>query len=190
MIEENPDWNRCIDDNSIKLGRCVNACNENQECEDDCLSSFKTRQLNCPCEVSELWYSMIISVKLRRIALLVVLAAILNVLQQQQHLKWQQLPYPILRHRQIQKQYLSWVLTNPVISQSLSISMVSFKNSIYNNFMLVIQLIWRKRISNNFVFNLFFRQCKWRLWFRVRYWHTSSSRMWRDFSKWILVFWW
>ena len=26
MIEENPDWNRCIDDNSLKLGRCVHAC--------------------------------------------------------------------------------------------------------------------------------------------------------------------
>ena len=52
VIEDNPDWNRCIDDNSIKLGRCVHACLNNEECEDDCLSRFKTRQLNCPCEVS------------------------------------------------------------------------------------------------------------------------------------------
>ena len=52
VVEENPDWNRCIDDNSLKLGRCVHACNDNKECEDDCLSRFKTRQLNCPCEVS------------------------------------------------------------------------------------------------------------------------------------------
>ena len=52
VVEENPDWNRCIDDNSLKLGRCVHACNDNEECEADCLSRFKTRQLNCPCEVS------------------------------------------------------------------------------------------------------------------------------------------
>ena len=52
VVEENPDWNRCIDDNSLKLGRCVHACNDNEDCEDDCLSRFKTRQLNCPCEVS------------------------------------------------------------------------------------------------------------------------------------------
>ena len=52
VVEENPDWNRCIDDNSQKLGRCVYACENNQDCEDDCLSRFKTRQLDCPCEVS------------------------------------------------------------------------------------------------------------------------------------------
>ena len=52
VVEENPDWNRCIDDNSIMLGRCVHACNDDQGCEDDCLNRFKTRQLNCPCEVS------------------------------------------------------------------------------------------------------------------------------------------
>ena len=54
VVEENPDWNRCIDDNSLKLGRCVYACENNEECEDDCLSRFKSRQLNCPCEVSYL----------------------------------------------------------------------------------------------------------------------------------------
>ena len=52
VVEENPDWNRCTDDNSLKLGRCVHACNDNKECEDDCLSRFKSRQINCPCEVS------------------------------------------------------------------------------------------------------------------------------------------
>ena len=52
VVEDNPDWNRCIDDNSLKLGRCVYACENNLECEDDCLSRFKTRQLDCPCEVS------------------------------------------------------------------------------------------------------------------------------------------
>ena len=55
MISENPDWNRCIDENSLKLGRCIYACENNQECEDDCLSRFKTRQLDCPCEVFIIW---------------------------------------------------------------------------------------------------------------------------------------
>jgi len=50
VVEENPDWNRCIDDNSLKLGRCVYNCENNEQCEDDCLDRFKTRQLNCPCE--------------------------------------------------------------------------------------------------------------------------------------------
>ena len=51
VIEENQDWNRCIDDNSLTLGRCVYNCQNNEQCEDDCLARFKTRQLDCPCEV-------------------------------------------------------------------------------------------------------------------------------------------
>ena len=51
VVEENQDWNRCIDDNSLALGRCVYNCTNNEQCEDDCLARFKTRQLNCPCEV-------------------------------------------------------------------------------------------------------------------------------------------
>ena len=51
IVEENPDWNRCIDENSLKLGRCVHSCESNQECENDCINRFKTRQVNCPCEV-------------------------------------------------------------------------------------------------------------------------------------------
>ena len=50
-IEENQDWNRCINENSLTLGRCVYKCENNQQCEDDCLAGFKTRHLNCPCEV-------------------------------------------------------------------------------------------------------------------------------------------
>ena len=51
VIEENHEWNRCIDDNSLALGRCVYDCENNVQCEDDCLARFKTRQLDCPCEV-------------------------------------------------------------------------------------------------------------------------------------------
>ena len=51
-MESNPDWNACIDTNGIAMGRCVHACNGNEECEFDCLNGFKTRQLDCPCEVS------------------------------------------------------------------------------------------------------------------------------------------
>ena len=47
----NQDWNDCIDDNGATLGRCVYACNGNENCEADCLDSFKNRQDNCPCEV-------------------------------------------------------------------------------------------------------------------------------------------
>ena len=51
VVEQNEDWNRCIDDNSLTLGRCVYNCQDNEMCEDDCLVLFKTRQLDCPCEV-------------------------------------------------------------------------------------------------------------------------------------------
>ena len=50
-MEENPDWNRCIDENSLKLGRCIYNCENNEDCENDCINRFKTRQVNCPCEV-------------------------------------------------------------------------------------------------------------------------------------------
>ena len=53
-MESNPDWNACIDTNGIAMGRCVHACNENEACESDCLNAFKTRQMNCPCEVSSI----------------------------------------------------------------------------------------------------------------------------------------
>ena len=55
-MEENPDWNRCIDENSLKLGRCVHSCENNEDCEKDCVTRFKTRQVNCPCEVLKILY--------------------------------------------------------------------------------------------------------------------------------------
>ena len=48
-VQSNPDWNNCIDTNSIAMGRCVYACQGNESCEADCLADFKTRQLDCPC---------------------------------------------------------------------------------------------------------------------------------------------
>ena len=50
VVENNQDWNRCIDDNSLTHGRCLYNCHNNEQCEDDCLARFKTRQLECPCE--------------------------------------------------------------------------------------------------------------------------------------------
>ena len=40
----------CIDDNGAVLGRCVHACNGAEDCETECLRTFKARQNNCPCE--------------------------------------------------------------------------------------------------------------------------------------------
>ena len=61
-IESNRDWNVCIDSNSLTMGRCVHACNDDQICENECLAGFKNRQLNCPCEVSSIYQSFISSI--------------------------------------------------------------------------------------------------------------------------------
>ena len=50
--ESNEEWNRCLDSNSLILGRCVYGCDGNEECKDQCVAEFEERQLNCPCEVS------------------------------------------------------------------------------------------------------------------------------------------
>ena len=31
--ESNDDWNTCLDENSLQLGRCVYACNGDRNCE-------------------------------------------------------------------------------------------------------------------------------------------------------------
>ena len=49
-VETNVDWNMCIDDNGAVLGRCVHSCNGVEECETECLRTFKAKQSNCPCE--------------------------------------------------------------------------------------------------------------------------------------------
>ena len=50
--ESNEEWNRCLDSNSLILGRCIYGCGENEDCKDQCVTEFEDRQLNCPCEVS------------------------------------------------------------------------------------------------------------------------------------------
>ena len=53
-VETNTDWNECTDKNGATLGRCVYACQGNEDCEMDCITSFKNRQTHCPCEVFNL----------------------------------------------------------------------------------------------------------------------------------------
>ena len=43
-------WNYCLDDNSLSLGRCIYQCDNHELCELGCLEEFKTRQTDCPCE--------------------------------------------------------------------------------------------------------------------------------------------
>ena len=50
--ESNDDWNTCLDENSLQLGRCVYACNGDRNCEADCNDDFRQRQFDCPCEVN------------------------------------------------------------------------------------------------------------------------------------------
>ena len=52
--EDDPQWNRCIDANSLTLGRCIHHCDGDQSCENDCVNGFKMKQMDCPCEVSSL----------------------------------------------------------------------------------------------------------------------------------------
>jgi len=51
-MESDPDWNKCIDNNGSEMARCVRACDSDESCELNCLTQFKSKQLNCPCEVS------------------------------------------------------------------------------------------------------------------------------------------
>ena len=51
-MESNSNWNTCIDLNSIAMGRCVYACQDDESCENECVAEFKDQQVNCPCEVN------------------------------------------------------------------------------------------------------------------------------------------
>ena len=82
VVEQNEDWNRCIDDNSLTLGRCVYNCQDNDQCENDCLARFKTKQLDCPCEVICRKNPKKINEKFRRIVRPDVPAATSTVLNQ------------------------------------------------------------------------------------------------------------
>ena len=55
-VEENPNWNKCLDQNGMTLGRCIYSCEDNEECESACVQQFKTRTEDCPCEVSGFFF--------------------------------------------------------------------------------------------------------------------------------------
>ena len=125
MVENNQNWNRCIDDNSLTLGRCVYHCQNNEQCEDDCLARFKTRQLDCPCEVIFRKNVKKILENFRKIVRLDVLAVISIVLNQHQLQISQQQPFLLQRHHQLETRFLFWVLPIPITSHSLLISTVN-----------------------------------------------------------------
>ena len=50
--ENNEEWNRCLDSNSLIWGRCIYACGSNAKCTDDCVTKFQEQLMNCPCEVT------------------------------------------------------------------------------------------------------------------------------------------
>ena len=61
-VTENANWNQCLDVNGASLARCIYNCNDNSDCEDECVSQFKGRTDDCPCEVSKMiFYSFLIS---------------------------------------------------------------------------------------------------------------------------------
>ena len=61
-VNENANWNQCLDVNGASLARCIYNCNDNGDCEDECVSQFKGRTQDCPCEVSRVIFcSFVIS---------------------------------------------------------------------------------------------------------------------------------
>ena len=50
-VTENVNWNKCLDDIGMSLGRCIYKCQNNSDCENDCVFEFKVNTANCPCEV-------------------------------------------------------------------------------------------------------------------------------------------
>ena len=53
-VIENSDWNKCLDINGMSLARCIYNCEDNGDCETDCVTQFKGRTVNCPCEVGKI----------------------------------------------------------------------------------------------------------------------------------------
>ena len=49
--ETNENWKKCLEENSLEVGRCLYGCQGNTDCESDCNDDFRARQLECPCEV-------------------------------------------------------------------------------------------------------------------------------------------
>ena len=132
VVEENQEWNRCIDENSLKLGRCVYNCQSNQQCEDDCLSRFKTRQLDCPCEVIFRKNNKKIVEKFRKIVWPDVLVAVSIVLRLHRFLKWQRLLFLLPQHHKMEMRFFFWVLTIWITNLPLLISTVNITNFLRN----------------------------------------------------------
>ena len=38
----------------MSLARCIYNCEDNGDCENDCVAQFKGRTADCPCEVGEI----------------------------------------------------------------------------------------------------------------------------------------
>ena len=90
--ETNEDWNNCLDENSLVMGRCVYACNGDRNCMSDCNDDFLERQFDCPCEVNVIENDAILSsLILRKIVLVVVHVQIILVLKRL-HLQMLRLP--------------------------------------------------------------------------------------------------
>ena len=53
-VIENSDWNKCLDINGMSLARCIYNCDDNGDCETDCVTQFKGRTMDCPCEVGKI----------------------------------------------------------------------------------------------------------------------------------------
>ena len=55
-VTENVNWKRCLDMNGNTLAICIYNCEDNSDCENNCVSQFKDSTADCPCEVRKiLW---------------------------------------------------------------------------------------------------------------------------------------
>ena len=50
-VTKNENWNKCLDTNGQRLGRCIYDCKDDEWCEADCVWEFKVETDDCPCEV-------------------------------------------------------------------------------------------------------------------------------------------
>ena len=53
-VTGNANWNKCLDVNGMSLARCIYNCEDNDDCEDECVAQFKDRTTDCPCEVGNI----------------------------------------------------------------------------------------------------------------------------------------
>ena len=82
VVENNAEWLRCMDYNSSRLGKCIYECEEDKQCEDECVNSFKILQKDCPCEVGSCHAILFSKLVFRKIVKLVAHAMISTVSRQ------------------------------------------------------------------------------------------------------------